>query len=140
MELKYTKIHDDAVLHPHAHPTDAGLDLMAMEEVLLEPSIPVKVGTGVSIEIPEGFTGLIWDKSSIGSMGVKTLGGVIDTGYTGEIIVTLINLTKGKILLPKGKKIAQIIIQRYEKIEPVFVDKLTGELPRGLGGFGSTGH
>lgn len=124
---------------PHAHATDAGLDLCAADEVVLAPGVPVKVGTGVSMAIPEGYVGLIWDKSSIGSLGVKVLGGVIDSGYRGEVIVCLINLTNETMTFSAGKKIAQIIIQNYVAVAPVLVDD-HDQTTRGEGGFGSTGE
>ncbi len=125
---------------PHAHITDAGLDLVSTTEIVLIPRIPVKIGTGISIEIPDGYVGLIWDKSSVGSMGIKTLGGVIDSDYRGEVIVTLINLTNNEITFPAQKKIAQIIIQKYENVEPLLSDELSDTShSRGEGGFGSTG-
>lgn len=123
---------------PHAHVTDAGLDLCAVDEVTLASGVPVKVGTGISMAIPEGYVGLIWDKSSIGSLGVKVLGGVIDAGYRGEVIVCLINLTNETITFPAGKKIAQIIIQNYAEVTPALVD-VHDDTTRGEGGFGSTG-
>lgn len=139
MILKFTKIHALGEILPHAHKTDAGLDLLSIEDVLLLPGIPTKIRTGVSIEIPTGYVGLIWDKSSIGSLGIKTLGGVIDSDYRGEVIVTLINLTNTEITFPAKKKIAQIVVQKYESIEPLLVEKLEDSVSRGDGGFGSTG-
>lgn len=139
MNLKYTKAHPLGEILPHAHPTDAGLDLLSIEEIKLSPHTPVKVHTGVSIEIPDGYVGLIWDKSSIGALGVKTLGGVIDSDYRGEVIVTLINLTNEEIIFPPKKKVAQIIIQKYESMEPAITLKLEDSKSRGDGGFGSTG-
>lgn len=138
MELQYRKLNSSAVLMPHAHVTDAGLDLCAVDEVTLASGVPVKVGTGISMAIPEGYVGLIWDKSSIGSLGVKVLGGVIDAGYRGEVIVCLINLTNETITFPAGKKIAQIIIQNYAEVTPALVD-VHDDTTRGEGGFGSTG-
>ena len=138
MLLNYTKLHKNALLNPHAHSTDAGLDLVSVEEIVLKSGVPTKIGTGISVQIPGGCVGLIWDKSSIGSMGLKVLGGVIDSGYRGEVIVVLINLTNEEIILPAQKKIAQLIIQRYESAEPVLVDSLD-DSTRGGDGFGSTG-
>jgi dUTP pyrophosphatase len=139
MNLKYTKTHPLGEILPHAHPTDAGLDLLSIEDITLLSGMPTKIRTGVSIEIPTGYVGLIWDKSSIGSLGIKTLGGVIDSDYRGEVIVTLINLTNSELSFPAKKKIAQLIIQKYESMEPFLVEKLEDSISRGDGGFGSTG-
>jgi dUTP pyrophosphatase len=139
MNIPFTSLIEGADLLPHAHATDAGLDLIAVEAVELPANVPVKVRTGVAMAIPEGHVGLIWDKSSIGSLGVKTLGGVIDAGYRGEVIVLLINLTKETINWSAGKKVAQIIIQPYAQVVPVRVDALANASTRGADGFGSTG-
>ncbi len=139
MNLKYIKIHPEGEIKPHGHPTDAGLDLIAIEEVVLEPGIPTKIRTGVAIELPFGCTGLIWDKSNISSLGVKSLGGVIDSDYRGEVIVVLINLTKDTISFDPKRKIAQLIVQKYESMKPLLVEKIEDSASRGDGAFGSTG-
>lgn len=139
MNLKYTKLHPLGEILPHAHPTDAGLDLLSIEEVKLMPGIPTKIRTGVTIELSNGCTGLIWDKSSVSSLGIKSLGGVIDSDYRGEVMVVLINLTNNEIVFPPKKKIAQLIVQKYESMDPILVEKLEESVSRGEGGFGSTG-
>ena len=96
------------------------------------------VRTGIAMEIPEGFVGLIWDKSSIGSKGIKTLGGVIDAGYRGEIQVMVTNLGDTAYTFEHGHKVAQMIIQKVEFPEIVEVSELSESL-RGEGAFGSTG-
>lgn len=140
MKLFVKKLNENiAGIIPYAHDTDAGLDMCCSSQVELLPNIPTKVATGVALHIPDGHVGLIWDKSSIGSMGIKTLGGVIDSGYRGEVFIVMINLTNEKINFPAGKKIAQIIIQKYEKVELEYVNELDDNSTRGEGGFGSTG-
>jgi dUTP pyrophosphatase len=141
MKLFVKKLKEDIVgIIPYAHSTDAGLDLCASSEVELLPNIPTKVGTGIAVHIPDEHVGLVWDKSSIGSLGVKTLGGVIDAGYRGEIFIVMINLTKDKINFPAGKKIAQMIIQKYERVDIEYVNDLDVFTTRGDKGFGSTGN
>ena len=122
------------------HVGDAGADLCAVEDVTIAPGVRKMIRTGITLEIPEGFVGLIWDKSGISSnSGVKVLGGVIDSSYRGEIIVTLINLSFSKdFCIYKGMKIAQILIQPVVLCHFEEVNELS-DSERGEKGFGSTG-
>lgn len=140
MIIKVKKLHKDAKMPSHGHPGDAGMDFYAVENVLFLPGKQAKVNTGVAIEIPEGHVGLIWDKSSISfNMGLKVMGGVIDSGYRGEIIMNLLNVTEKEVIIEKGHKIAQMIIQKFEHCEILEVDEIS-ETVRGAGREGSTGH
>lgn len=139
MELKIKKLHANAKLPTYAHEGDAGFDLYAVEEVRIPVGARVLVGTGLSMAIPLGYTGLIWDKSGLSNLhGLKTLGGVNDSGYTGEIKVGLINLGSSEYVVEAGHKIAQMLIQKVERVEISEVDELALS-SRGHGGFGSTG-
>ncbi len=139
MKLKVKKINSDAKLPTHGHPGDAGMDFYAAEDVVFAPGAQARVHTGIAVEIPEGHVGLIWDKSSISfNHGLKTMGGVIDAGYRGEIIMNLINLSTVPYTLPKGHKVAQMIIQKFEHCDIEEVVDLT-ETVRGEGREGSTG-
>ena len=139
MELKVKKVHKDAVLPKFAHPGDAGIDLFALEDTVVLPGEVTKVRTGIAMQIPDGYVGLCWDKSGLSmNHGIKTLGGVIDAGYRGEVIVGLINLGKEVYTFEKGHKIAQMLIQKVEHPEIEEVAELL-DTSRGEGGFGSTG-
>ncbi len=94
--------------------------------------------TGVACAIEEGCVGLIWDKSSVGAKGIKTLGGVIDAGYRGEIKIIVHNLSNASITFEHGQKVAQMLIQKVELPEVEEMAELESS-PRGEGGFGSTG-
>ena len=139
MELKVKKLHPDAKIPSKGHPGDAGIDFFATENVLFAPGSQVNVKTGVAIEIPEGYVGLIWDKSSISfNKGLKIMGGVIDAGYRGEIIMSLLNTSKNEQIIEKGQKVAQMIIQKFEDCEILEIDSLSSSV-RGVGREGSTG-
>ena len=139
VKIKIKKLHSDAVVPRYAHPGDAGMDLYSVEDLVLKPKYRAKIKTGISIELPKGYVSLIWDKSGMGSKGIKVLGGVLDSGYRGEYIIMLVNLSSESLEIKKGQKIAQLLIQKVEtpKIEEV---KELSETSRGLGGFGSTGN
>lgn len=139
MELKVKKLNPDAKLPSKGHPGDAGIDFFAIETAVFAPGAQVNVKTGVAVEIPEGYVGLIWDKSSISfNKGLKIMGGVIDSGYRGEIIMSLINTTSKEQVIEKGNKVAQMIIQKFENCEILEVDSLSDSV-RGVGREGSTG-
>lgn len=140
MILKVKKLHKDAKLPTHGHPGDAGMDFYASETVIFAPGVQERVHTGVAVEIPENHVGLIWDKSSISfNLGLKVFGGVIDAGYRGEIIMCLLNTSGKEVIIEKGHKIAQMIIQKFEHCETVEVNEIS-ETVRGARREGSTGH
>ena len=139
MLLKIRKIHPDAKIPRYAHYDDAGFDLCAVENTLLKVGQRLPVSTGIAMEIPEGYVGLIWDKSGLAvNQGIKTMAGVIDSTYRGEILVAVINLSDKDYIFEKGHKVAQMIIQKKEMAEFEEVENLTDTL-RGVGGLGSTG-
>lgn len=129
----------EARVPSYAHPGDAGMDLFALEETLVSVGQIAKIRTGVAMEIPEGFVGLIWDKSGLStSFGIKVLGGVIDSGYRGEVLVGVINLGNVDFVFEKYNKIAQMLIQPINRLDIVEVKNLS-YTARGDGSFGSTG-
>ena len=91
------------------------------------------------MEIPEGYVGLMWDKSGLSTNHrIKSLGGVIDSGYRGESLLAAINLGDTAYTVEKGHKVAQMLIQKIETVLVLDVEELSGT-SRGVGGFGSTG-
>lgn len=139
LTLKIKRLREDAKIPHYAHHGDAGLDLYAMESVTLAPNARAAVPTGIAMEIPDGYVGFIWDKSGLSiKHGLKTLGGVVDSGYRGEVLVGIINLSDEEYMIRKGEKVAQMIIQRKETIVTEEAKELNGT-SRGEGGFGSTG-
>jgi dUTP pyrophosphatase len=140
MQIKVKKLREDAKLPTHGHPGDAAMDFYCVEDVIFPPGKQERVHTGVAIEIPEGHVGLIWDKSSISfNLGLKIMGGVIDSGYRGEIIMNLLNVSNKEVLMAKGYKIAQMLIQKFEHCDILEVAELSDTV-RGHGREGSTGH
>lgn len=147
-QIGFKKLTPNAKEPTKAHLTDSGFDLYALEYTQLAPNRPTKISTGIALQIPPGIGGFIWDKSSIGSKGIKVLGGVIDQTYTGEIIVCLINLDCSSIdirtMAPpiqsvlEGQKIAQICFFEMPDII-MYETKELHQTERGDKGFGSTG-
>ncbi len=139
MNIAIQKLTPTALIPTRAHPDDAGLDLYASESVELVAGVPAAVATGVALAIPSGYVGLIWDKSGLAiRFGLKTLGGVIDASYRGEIRVVVVNLGLETYRVEAGTKIAQLLVQKIEL--PVLTEvSALDETARGEGGFGSTG-
>lgn len=123
-------------------PGDAGYDLFALESVSLPAGQRGLIPTGVHVEIPAGYVGLIKDRSSMAVAGLHTMAGVIDASYRGEIKIVLLNTNVEAYQVTAGQKIAQMIVV------PVYTEALeiTDSLEslsiteRGAGGFGSTGR
>lgn len=139
MTIKIKKLREEAILPKYAHPDDAGMDLYSCETVPLLPNERKVISTGIAMAIPKGCVGLIWDKSGLASKhGIKTMAGVIDSGYRGEIKIIVHNLSAQPYLFEKGAKVAQMLIQTAEQKQLLVVEDLE-ETERGEDGFGSTG-
>jgi dUTP pyrophosphatase len=123
----------------YAYPGDAGMDVFANETVTLAPGERHAVGTGFATEFPSDYVALVWDRSSMAvKKGIKTMAGVVDSGYRGEWKVVLINLSEAPVTIETGDKIAQAIFQRFETAAIEVVESLD-DSSRGTAGFGSTG-
>ncbi len=139
VKIKVKKLHPNAIIPHYNHDGDAGMDVYAVEDVILWPNEPVAVPTGLSIELPKGYVALVWDKSGLSlKEGIKTMAGVCDSNYRGEYKIVLLNTTNQYYYVDKGDKIAQILIQPIIQAEIEEVTELS-ETSRGSGGFGSTG-
>jgi dUTP pyrophosphatase len=121
---------------------DAGYDLYALETVTLLPGENAVISTGVHVEIPLGYVGIIKDRSSMALRGIHTYGGVIDASYRGEIRIILNNISPSEQLINKGQKFAQmVVIPCYvEGVEVVESLDYLSSTQRGASGFGSTGQ
>lgn len=142
MKLEVKKLYPDAQLPTRAYETDAGYDLYALHETVIRPNTTVKVETGIALQPPTGWYGRISERSSIGSRGIAVRGGVVDEGYTGEIVVCLSNLTwKENYIVKAGDKIAQIVFHQYGNFGIELVEDFEeNESDRGNNGFGSSGR
>ncbi len=139
IKLKIKKTHPEAIIPKYTHVGDAGMDFYASADFEIDNMERNAVPTGVSMENPEGYFGLIWDKSGIAqNEGIKTIGGVIDSSFRGEIRIAVINLSGKKYIFKKGHKVAQMLIQKVERVMIEEVENLS-ESTRGEKGFGSSG-
>lgn len=139
MTLLIKKLSATATIPKYIHSHDAGMDLYANETTIIAPQERQLIPTGIAMAIPSGFVGLIWDKSGIATNhGLKTMAGVIDSGYRGEIKILIHNLSNQPYTVQAGTKIAQMLIQPVVQNEIIEVQELD-DTSRGDGGFGSTG-
>jgi len=138
MELKVKKLNKEAKLPTYGHRGDAGLDIFSSVDDRLGVKEVKPISTGIKIAIPEGYVGLVWDKSGISLKGVHRLAGVIDSGYRGEVKVVMVNLGEKPFVVEKGMKIAQLLIQPVLKVSVIESEELD-DTSRGENGFGSTG-
>lgn len=126
----------------YAKPGDAGADLRSRIDFELEPGERALVPTGVAIALPEGYVGLVHPRSGLAiknGITIVNAPGTVDSGYRGELMVTLLNTDKTKSFhVQRGDRIAQLIIQKYEHATFTVVDELE-QTERGSSGFGSSG-
>ena len=127
-----------AVLPQRAHPTDAGLDLFSKHNAIIRPGTWAQFDTGVHVEIPEGFVGLVTSKSGLMAKEGLSSRGTIDAGYVGSIHVVLFNHGTKKVVIKKGQKISQLVILPIITPDLEVVDSLE-DTERGSNGFGSSG-
>ena len=123
-------------------PGDAGYDIRSSEAVVIPPGEQTLVSTGLHVEIPSGWVGLIKDRSSMASAGVHVTGGVIDASYRGEVKVILRNAGPQPFAIHVNDRIVQMVIVPHYAGEAEPVERLAdlGETDRNQGGFGSTGR
>lgn len=145
MEIKIKKLHPEAVIPTYAKPGDAGLDLTAVAR-FIDNENNIVYSTGLAIEIPEGYVGLVFPRSSVSrrDLFMSNSVGVIDSGYRGEITIKF-KMVKSRIgssihsVYNIGDRVGQIIILPYPQIEFIEVEHLS-QTDRGTGGYGSTGQ
>lgn len=149
--INFFKHNKEAITPTRSHELDAGLDLYSIEDIFIRQGTTAIVKTGIAINVPANYAGVIWDRSSLASKGLRTGAGVIDYGYSGEIGIVLHNLTNTQdsehkefpnlrrgYQIKKGDKIAQLLLQAVEV--PILIEVATlWQSDRADKGFGSSG-
>ena len=142
MVLSFKRIHPDAVMPAYAHPSDAGMDVRSVEELVIPAGKRALVHTGLVVLLPPLYEAQVRPRSGLAlKFGVTVLNtpGTIDSGYRGEIGVILANFGDADFIVKKGDKIAQLVIAPVTQPEVCEVSEID-ETDRGAGGFGSTGR
>ncbi len=143
MKVKFKKLSENAICPTYATEFSAGADLYALSDcdIKIKPRETVLVRTGISLEIPDGYVGLIYARSGLATkkgLAPANKVGVIDSDYRGEIMVALFNQSEEERIISLGERIAQIVIAPFLKADYEEAEELSDTV-RGEGGFGSTG-
>ncbi|MGH3098951.1 MAG: dUTP diphosphatase [Streptosporangiales bacterium] len=142
VDVLIRRVDDDLALPSYAHAGDAGADLVTAEDVELGPGERATVRTGVAIALPDGYAAFVHPRSGLAArLGVTIVNapGTVDAGYRGEILVVLLNTDRHeRARFARGDRIAQLVVQRVERMVLHEVDRLPGSA-RGENGHGSTG-
>jgi dUTP pyrophosphatase len=142
LDISVVRLDPDLPLPSYAHPGDAGADLHTTIDLTLAPGERALVPTGLSIALPDGYVALVHPRSGLAArhgLSIVNTPGTVDAGYRGEIKVLLINHDPAEsVTLARGDRIAQLVVQRFERARFVEVEVLP-DSPRGAGGYGSTG-
>ncbi len=145
IKVKVQGIHKDALLPHKATSGSAGFDFYALEDTYVHPinvtnSESTKIRTGISLAIPEGYVGLLVERSSLHGKGVTLANniGVIDSDYRGEILIATKSLTNNTVKIEKGQRVAQLLIVAVPSVN-LWVVRELDETVRNVGGFGSSG-
>ncbi|WP_263457629.1 dUTP diphosphatase [Nocardioides pantholopis] len=142
LDIQVLRLDADLPLPAYAHPGDAGADLLTTVDLTLRPGERALVPTGIALALPTGYVALVHPRSGLAArhgLSIVNSPGTVDAGYRGEIKVLLINHDPAEpIELRRGDRVAQLVVQRFERARFVPVERLPDSV-RGEGGYGSTG-
>lgn len=143
VDLLVVRLDPDLPLPDYAHPGDAGADLRTTVDARIEPGERAVLPTGLAIALPDGYAAFVHPRSGLAvryGIALVNSPGTIDAGYRGEVKVIVVNLDRNApVLFRRGDRIAQLVVQRVEKVRFHEVAELPGSA-RGAGGHGSTGR
>ena len=143
LEISVVRLDPDLPLPTYAHPGDAGADLHTTIDVTIAPGERALVPTGLAVALPDGYVALVHPRSGLAArhgLSIVNTPGTVDAGYRGEIKVLLINHDPlESVTLNRGDRIAQLVVQRFERARFLEVGILP-DSSRGAGGYGSTGR
>jgi len=126
MEVNFKRLRPEATIPTYGRNGDAGLDLYACEDYIIEPGERCKISLGFAMELPDGYVALMWDRGGMAAKhGIHSIAGVIDSNYRGEVIAILFNTTNEPYTVTKGDKVIQMLIQRHEVVQFKEVPELT---------------
>lgn len=142
LDIQAVRLDPDLPLPSYAHPGDAGADLHTTVDITLAPGERALVPTGIAVALPDGYVALVHPRSGLAArhgLSIVNTPGTVDAGYRGEVKVLLINHDPVEaVTLRRGERIAQLVVQRFERARFVEVGVLPASV-RGDGGYGSTG-
>jgi dUTP pyrophosphatase len=143
VDVLVTRLDPELPLPSYAHPGDAGADLYTAVDAVIEPGERVVLPTGLALALPDGYAAFVHPRSGLAArcgVALPNSPGTVDAGYRGEVKVIVVNLDRNApVVLRRGDRIAQLVLQRVERARFHEVAELPGTA-RGGGGFGSTGR
>ena len=137
--LRVKKLPVPDLVPRRAMPKSSGFDLFANQDFFLNAGTRKTIGSGISVDIPRGHVGKIEDRSSLASVGISVVGGVIDEDYKGELMIIMENRSDVTHFFNRGDRIAQLLLLKNSTPEVKIVEELLPSF-RGVRGFGSTGR
>ena len=138
MQIKYIKKHPDAIPFKYSREGDACMDMFSVEDKVLHTGQTAIISTGIAIEIPEGYEGIVRGRSGLASNGIQVHLGTIDENYVGDIGIIITNNSSKLFYVTKGAKLAQFTIKPVYRIDLVEAQKIK-DTERGENGYGSSG-
>ncbi|MEY9872653.1 dUTP pyrophosphatase [Streptacidiphilus sp. MAP12-33] len=142
VDVLIRRIDEDLPVPAYEHPGDAGADLRTTVDAVLEPGERAILPTGIAVALPDGYAAFVHARSGLAArcgIALVNAPGTVDAGYRGEIKVIVVNLDpRERVVFHRGDRIAQLVVQRVEKVRFHEVAELPGSA-RAAGGFGSTG-
>jgi dUTP pyrophosphatase len=142
LEVLLTRLDPAVPVPAYSHEGDAGADLVTTRDLVLGPGERAMTGTGIAIALPAGYAAFVHPRSGLAAqagLGIVNAPGTIDAGYRGELRICLVNHDlREPVVLHRGDRIAQLVVQRVERVAFREVSTLP-ESTRGVGGYGSTG-
>ena len=136
--IKFKKLHKDAIPFAYSRNYDACMDMFTYEDVYISPHSTKIIPTGISLEIPPGYEGIVRGRSGLASKGIQVHIGTVDETYRGDVGVIVTNTNAHGYNFTKGARIAQFTIKPVIRIELEETDTLT-DTERGINGYGSSG-
>ena len=138
IRVKFKKLIDYAIPFKYTREGDACMDMYSVEDTIIEPNSTEIVSTGIALEIPIGFEGIVRGRSGLASNGIQVHLGTIDENYVGDIGIIITNNSSKLFYVTKGAKLAQFTIKPVYRIDLVEVQKIK-DTERGESGYGSSG-
>ena len=139
--IRFKKLHPEGQLPARGSSEAAGLDLYTIEDISLKPLQIAKLNTGIAVELPVGTCGIITGRSGRTAAGLLTLQGLIDADFRGQLKVMVHNISRTDLSVPKGARVAQLLVLPSPQYSPVLVEHFSVEhTTRATNSFGSTGN
>ena len=138
INVKFKKLDPSAIPFAYTRKGDACMDMYALNDDIIYPHSTGIVPTGIVVEVPEGYEGIVRGRSGLNSRGMKVATGTIDETYRGDVGIIITNHTDAQFIIEKGMRLAQFTVKPVHRVQLVELTELT-DTERGVNGYGSSG-